>query len=267
MFWSCEPDEAQLGSAIDMLGPHAVVFASDYPHWDCTFPGAAEAVKKRPDLEGEAKVALLGDNARSLYRMRPTAVPTTSTIGRPGRQLAPWPRPGCRMSHDGHGCRDGPSPGWVARGSLRLEPVLRCRLPRLVEHRSVGQLELADRERQGIPEAPVDADERARQDGQPAVDEGADARHRESRRCGGPSRDRPSSKAVVKLGELVAASGELIDSPGLSRAAPGHPGFDRVALPHVAELALHDATIAGNPRPVRDARGILDEVLPRLATG
>lgn len=69
MYWSCEPEEAQLAAAVHMLGPHAIVFASDYPHWDCTFPGAAEAVTKRSDLDVEAKAALLGGNARALYRL------------------------------------------------------------------------------------------------------------------------------------------------------------------------------------------------------
>jgi predicted TIM-barrel fold metal-dependent hydrolase len=69
LYWSCEPEESQLANAISVLGPHAVVFASDYPHWDCTFPGAPDAVRNRGDLDDVAKTGLLGDNARSLYRI------------------------------------------------------------------------------------------------------------------------------------------------------------------------------------------------------
>jgi predicted TIM-barrel fold metal-dependent hydrolase len=67
LFWSCEPDEACLGAAVDYLGPRAVVFASDYPHVDCTFPGAVAMVADRVDLDDEAKQGLFERNAVALY--------------------------------------------------------------------------------------------------------------------------------------------------------------------------------------------------------
>lgn len=70
LFWSCEPDEAYLGAAVDALGAGAVVFASDYPHVDCTFPGAVAAVAERKDLDDRAKEGLLADNAAALYGPR-----------------------------------------------------------------------------------------------------------------------------------------------------------------------------------------------------
>jgi predicted TIM-barrel fold metal-dependent hydrolase len=70
MFWSCEPDEACLGAAIECVGSHAIVFASDYPHVDCTFPGAVDVVHTRDDLDSEAKQRLLCDNALALYGAR-----------------------------------------------------------------------------------------------------------------------------------------------------------------------------------------------------
>lgn len=70
LFWSCEPDEACLGAAIDYIGPQAVVFASDYPHVDCTFPGAVDLLRKRDDLDDDAKQRLLLDNALALYGPR-----------------------------------------------------------------------------------------------------------------------------------------------------------------------------------------------------
>ena len=70
IFWSCEPDEACLGAAIDFVGPGAVVFASDYPHVDCTFPGAVDLVRKRDDVDDGVKQRLLHDNALALYGER-----------------------------------------------------------------------------------------------------------------------------------------------------------------------------------------------------
>jgi predicted TIM-barrel fold metal-dependent hydrolase len=68
--WSCEPDEPFLGDAVRVLGSHAVVFASDYPHIDCTFPGAVAAVAGRTDLDADTKRAVLRDNALALYGER-----------------------------------------------------------------------------------------------------------------------------------------------------------------------------------------------------
>ena len=70
LFWSCEPDEKCLGAAIDCVGSGAVVFASDYPHVDCTFPGAVELIHKRSDIDDAAKQRLLYDNSIALYGSR-----------------------------------------------------------------------------------------------------------------------------------------------------------------------------------------------------
>jgi predicted TIM-barrel fold metal-dependent hydrolase len=70
LFWSCEPDEACLGAAVDCVGPSAIVFASDYPHVDCTFPGAVDLVRTRNDLGDDAKQRLLCDNSLALYGAR-----------------------------------------------------------------------------------------------------------------------------------------------------------------------------------------------------
>jgi predicted TIM-barrel fold metal-dependent hydrolase len=69
MFWSFEPDEPQLGATIEGFDPQAIIFASDYPHWDCTFSGVANAITGRADIEHDAKIALLRENARALYNL------------------------------------------------------------------------------------------------------------------------------------------------------------------------------------------------------
>ena len=70
LFWSCEMDESELPRAVETLGEGAIVFASDYPHWDCTFPGAVDALARRNDLSRTAKERIFSDNALRLYGAR-----------------------------------------------------------------------------------------------------------------------------------------------------------------------------------------------------
>ena len=69
-FITAEPDEAHLAHAIGVLGDHAVMFASDYPHWDCTFPGAVALLNDRTDLSATTRKRLLLQNAADLYGAR-----------------------------------------------------------------------------------------------------------------------------------------------------------------------------------------------------
>lgn len=63
---SCEPDEDNLGATIRALGEDRVVFASDYPHWDATFPGATKKLLDNAEISLEAKKKILGENAQRL---------------------------------------------------------------------------------------------------------------------------------------------------------------------------------------------------------
>jgi predicted TIM-barrel fold metal-dependent hydrolase len=67
---SCEPEEHGIAYAAERLGPGAVVYASDYPHWDAEFPGSVAAIRDRDDLAPATKRAILGDNARRLLGPR-----------------------------------------------------------------------------------------------------------------------------------------------------------------------------------------------------
>ena len=49
-FISFEADETRLGQVIESIGADHVVFASDYPHWDATFPGVTDMILNRKDL-------------------------------------------------------------------------------------------------------------------------------------------------------------------------------------------------------------------------
>ena len=66
-YFSCEPDEPNLPVMIDALGADRVIFASDYPHFDCKFPDSARILARRGDLDAETLRRVAGANARALY--------------------------------------------------------------------------------------------------------------------------------------------------------------------------------------------------------
>jgi predicted TIM-barrel fold metal-dependent hydrolase len=66
---SFEADETRLGQVIESLGADRVVFASDYPHWDATFPGVTDMILNRKDLNAETKRKIMGENAAKLLKL------------------------------------------------------------------------------------------------------------------------------------------------------------------------------------------------------
>ncbi len=69
LYVSCEPEEAGVAFAAEMLGPHFILYASDYPHWDSDFPESTRSLTRRTDLSEEVKTRVLGQNARAFYRL------------------------------------------------------------------------------------------------------------------------------------------------------------------------------------------------------
>ncbi|TMB22290.1 MAG: amidohydrolase, partial [Deltaproteobacteria bacterium] len=65
---SFDPDEKTLPAMVQLLGDDRFVWASDYPHFDATFPGAtAELREVIAALPAENRRRILGENARRLY--------------------------------------------------------------------------------------------------------------------------------------------------------------------------------------------------------
>ena len=65
---SFDPDEKALPAMVGLLGDQRFVWASDYPHFDATFPGAtAELREVIAPLPAESQRRILGENARRLY--------------------------------------------------------------------------------------------------------------------------------------------------------------------------------------------------------
>ena len=69
-FWSCEPDEKYLTFVLGEYGDDFIVYASDYPHWDCIFPESVRAIANREELSPAQKRMILSDNGRKLFGKR-----------------------------------------------------------------------------------------------------------------------------------------------------------------------------------------------------
>lgn len=69
---SYEVDEKTLPALLPFIGPDRVVWGSDYPHHDATFPGAVDALRRTiAPLRPAEKALVLGENAAALYRLPP----------------------------------------------------------------------------------------------------------------------------------------------------------------------------------------------------
>jgi uncharacterized protein len=69
-FVSVEEVEPGLATMIAQY-PDSVVFASDYPHADGTFPGSTDALLTTDELDKSDVIRVLRDNARRLYGLQP----------------------------------------------------------------------------------------------------------------------------------------------------------------------------------------------------
>jgi len=66
-FVSFELEERAIPYVAETVGAQTLVFASDFPHHDCFFPGAVDKIRKRADLNADLVSAMLSDNPNRLY--------------------------------------------------------------------------------------------------------------------------------------------------------------------------------------------------------
>lgn len=67
-FFSFECEEPLLEPYVEHLGADSLVFSSDYPHWDCDYPGTVTTARANAKALGEEATAkMLGGNAIRLY--------------------------------------------------------------------------------------------------------------------------------------------------------------------------------------------------------
>ncbi len=69
IYFSCEADEWLLPQALKLVGEDQIVYASDFPHWDHSFPGSIDEIKERGDLTDAQKRKVLADNCRKMYKL------------------------------------------------------------------------------------------------------------------------------------------------------------------------------------------------------
>jgi predicted TIM-barrel fold metal-dependent hydrolase len=70
---SFDPDEPLLSETAEVLGADRVVWASDYPHFDGTFPGAAAQIRASlSKLPESAQRKVLAENIAGLYNLEPS---------------------------------------------------------------------------------------------------------------------------------------------------------------------------------------------------
>ena len=67
VFVSCEPEEKTLPYVAEWLGEDHILFPSDYPHWDSTFPEAVDELMERQDVTDQLKRKIFCDTPQRLY--------------------------------------------------------------------------------------------------------------------------------------------------------------------------------------------------------
>jgi hypothetical protein len=73
-FVAARGDEPTLPSVVDLVGDENVVFNTDYPHPDGTWPWGMESLGRQPISE-ESKRKILWDNALAFYRFPQSLMP------------------------------------------------------------------------------------------------------------------------------------------------------------------------------------------------
>ena len=69
IYFSCEADECLLPQALKLIGEEQILYASDYPHWDGSYPHSLDELRGREDLSAAQKRKVLGENAARLYKL------------------------------------------------------------------------------------------------------------------------------------------------------------------------------------------------------
>lgn len=77
-YFSFECEDRFVGPFVEHFGPDALLFASDYPHWDADFPGTVDEARRLLDpLGDEALRRALGENAARFYALESTIAAAT----------------------------------------------------------------------------------------------------------------------------------------------------------------------------------------------
>jgi predicted TIM-barrel fold metal-dependent hydrolase len=69
LYVSCEPEEVSVPLAVESLGDHFIMYASDYPHWDSDFPNSTKPMRERRDISDAVRAKIMGGNAERFYSL------------------------------------------------------------------------------------------------------------------------------------------------------------------------------------------------------
>jgi predicted TIM-barrel fold metal-dependent hydrolase len=70
IYFSCEADEPLLPQALDYVGPDRIMYASDFPHWDHSYPKSVKELADRADLTDAQKASIFSGTARRFYNLK-----------------------------------------------------------------------------------------------------------------------------------------------------------------------------------------------------
>ena len=68
-YFSCDPDEECIPLVAGIMGEDSIIYASDYPHWDCRFPESVKLVQQNGTIPERLKKKVLSDNVKTLYNL------------------------------------------------------------------------------------------------------------------------------------------------------------------------------------------------------
>ena len=68
-YFHTEADEKILPYVMSVIGEDVLFYASDFPHWDSSYPASVDAMLGRTDLSDAAKRKVMRENAMRLYRL------------------------------------------------------------------------------------------------------------------------------------------------------------------------------------------------------
>ncbi len=84
---SFDPDESTLPALLPAIGEDRIVWASDYPHLDATFPGVVRELEEHlAPLPPSAQRKIRGENASRLYGIEDPPALAPSVLDRTGRE-------------------------------------------------------------------------------------------------------------------------------------------------------------------------------------
>ena len=70
IYFSCEAEEILLPQAIEYVGASQILYASDFPHWDHSYPHSLKELVDRQDVTDAHKRQIFWENPRRLYGLK-----------------------------------------------------------------------------------------------------------------------------------------------------------------------------------------------------